>query len=119
MRRFAFRLALRLGRADVDGMLRSMTARQFREWSVFAELEPFGEDREDARFGSIVQIISNVHRDRKKKRAPFELYECTLAGGDVPTPEEVAAARPPTTWRRMKEIAKEIATQWMEGRGGG
>lgn len=115
MRRFAFRLALRLGVWDVDGMLRSMTSRQFREWSVFAELEPFGEDREDARFASVVQVISNVYRDRKKRRAPFELYECTLAGGDVPTPAEIAAAKPPTTWQRMKEIAM----QWVEGRGGG
>ncbi len=64
-------------------MLREMSAKQFHEWVMFSELEPFGEDREDARFASIVQVLMNAHRDVKKRSRPYTLGEAVLVGGDV------------------------------------
>ena len=102
MRRFAYRLALRLGRSNVDAMLRSMTAKQFHEWMVFAELEPFGEDREDARFGSVVQVLTNVYRNSKRHPSPYALAACVLKGGDA---FEEVQVREPQSWQKMKMLA--------------
>jgi hypothetical protein len=106
MRRFAYRLALRLGKPNVDAMLRSMTSIQLQEWVAFAELEPFGEDREDARIASIVRAV--VNSNRKK---PVTLEACILDGGDAVSS---AAPVPPKKkskehWKAMKAIAKEMS----------
>ena len=114
MRRFAYRLALRLGRSNVDAMLRSMTAKQFQEWMTFAELEPFGEDREDARFGSVVQVLTNVYRNSKKHPAPYTLAACVLEGGDA---FEGAQVRKPQSWQEMKMIGMTAAVASAKGKG--
>lgn len=51
------RLALQLGRADVDAMLESITSRQFAEWQAFFELEPFGSRWDDLRFGQLAAVL--------------------------------------------------------------
>lgn len=43
-------------------MLRSMTWTQFQEWLLYYQEEPFGEDRDDLRAGSVVAAIYNVNR---------------------------------------------------------
>jgi hypothetical protein len=50
-------MAVRLGRVNVDAMLRSLTAKQFAEWQAYARLEPFGETRADWRAASISKAI--------------------------------------------------------------
>lgn len=59
-RRFAYRLALNLGRADVDAMLDEMSAIQFREWMAYAELEPFGGDVDEIRSAQLRALIMNA-----------------------------------------------------------
>jgi hypothetical protein len=39
---FSFRLALALGRLDVDEMLSEMSAKEFREWRAYTIVEPWG-----------------------------------------------------------------------------
>lgn len=85
-------------------MLRSMTARQLLEWQTFAELEPFGEDREDARFGSVVQVMANANRNPQKRPRPYTLEECTLSGGDL------APGR--GRRRQSAEEMKAVARMW-------
>jgi hypothetical protein len=53
------RLALQLGRADVDLMLGEITSRQFAEWQAFFELEPFGSRWEDLRAGQAAAVVRN------------------------------------------------------------
>jgi hypothetical protein len=88
-RRFAYRLALKLGYVDVNRMLGQISTRQFSEWRAYADLEPFDEERADLRAASIVQAIVNT--SRRKGTPAFKLKDCTLLfneGGDVPqTPE--------------------------------
>ena len=81
-----------------------MTSKQFHEWVQFAEFEPFGETREDARFASVVQVLTNVHRNTKLHPRPFELYDCVLTGGDA-----YDEARKPKqqTWQDMKAIGMQ------------
>lgn len=113
MRRFAYRLALRLGWSNVNAMLRGMTSKQFQEWMVFAGLEPFGEDREDARSGSVVQVLMNAYRDSKQHPQPYVLAECVLTGGDA---FEGVPLRKAQTWQEMKMIGM-IAAGASRGKG--
>lgn len=82
-------------------MLREMTARELAEWQAFALAEPFGEDREDARFGSIVQILANINR--KKHSRAYQLRECVVSPGDA-----FASASAKQDWRQMKMIAQML-----------
>lgn len=56
------------GEVNVDAMLRRITAKQFRQWEVYNELEPFGEFRDDVRAAQITAMIFNMAvavKDRK------------------------------------------------------
>lgn len=48
---FVFRLALELGRVDVEGVLREVTWREIRYWMAFDRIQPFGSERDDLRSG--------------------------------------------------------------------
>jgi len=76
-------MAVRLGRANVDALGRSLTAKQFMGWEHYAQLEPFNELRDDYRFASIVQILANLYR--AKNQRPYSLQDFVLQFGE---PEE-------------------------------
>lgn len=107
-----YRLALRLGWSDPYSMLRGMSARVLQEWMEFARVEPFGEDREDARFASVVQVVSNAHRDRKKRHRPYQLEDCVLAGGDA---FSGATPKPIQSWQAMKAIGAAMTMGSQKG----
>jgi hypothetical protein len=56
-------------------MLRSITIRQFQEWRAYADLEPFDEERADARAAQVVQAI---HTHSRSKATPKSLKDCML-----------------------------------------
>lgn len=59
-----YRLALRVGEWDVDGMLDRMTSRQRAMWEAFYEMEPWGEQRDDLRTGMLISAIDRfLHGD--------------------------------------------------------
>ena len=62
------------GELNVEAMLRRLTAKQFRAWEIYSELEPFGELRADYRAASIVQMIYNVNRGEKQKALPLQEF---------------------------------------------
>lgn len=77
MRQFAFRLALKLGRWDVDALLAEMPRRAFLEWLAYHEMEPWSEDRADARAAIVSCLIYNVNRRRgapAKRPGDFMAY---------------------------------------------
>jgi hypothetical protein len=51
----------------VGDMLRRMSSLELTEWLAFAQIEPFGEWRDDFRTGLLAAVIANPHR---KKGAP-------------------------------------------------
>jgi len=61
-RRFALRLALQLGYANVDEMLSEISAREFSEWIAYYQIEPFGILAEDAIAAHGKAIYVNSHR---------------------------------------------------------
>ncbi len=73
---------MKLGVANVDRMLRSLTAKQFAEWRAYAAIDPFEETRQDYRIASIVQMLANVNRDPKRRQTPYELEEMRLKFGE-------------------------------------
>lgn len=84
-------------------MLSQMTAREFREWLVFNSLEPFLEERVGDLFASVVQLLMNVHRDRRKRRSPFDLKAARLYFGDE-------NAKGKTDWKLVAEQMRTMAT---------
>jgi hypothetical protein len=92
-------MAVKLGRVNVDAMLRSITAKQFQEWEAYAKLEPFNELRDDYRFASIVAMIFNMAVAVKDRKT---LAEFVLPFGEQPEP-------PPKKPEELEFWAKMIA----------
>lgn len=82
-------------------MLRRMSAKTFFEWQVFANLEPFEPERADARTGTIVMMLANVHR--KKGSRAWTLAQCTPMFGDATAPKKT-----PKSWQQMQAMAAQL-----------
>ena len=85
-------------------MLRSITAEQLQGWRHFAELEPFGEMRQDYRIASIVQALYNINRDPKVHRKPFPIEDFLLRFG---TQERETVKR--QSWKEQKALLMALA----------
>lgn len=96
-------MAVRLGRVNVDALLRSLTAKQFIEWQHYAEMEPFSEVRADYRAASIVQMIANVNRGAKQKALKIE--DVLLKFGEQ-------EPRKPQSWQEKLAIAHMVANAY-------
>lgn len=48
-----------------------ISSHEFAEYWVHHELEPWGMEREDLRFGIVAATVANANRDPKKKAQPF------------------------------------------------
>lgn len=90
-------------------MLREMTHVQLQEWMVFAELEPFSEERMDYRFGSLALILSNAHRNSKTHPSPYSLEDTTLMFGDSPRPQKKQM-----DWQAMKALGQAMTEKSKE-----
>lgn len=54
------RLALKLGRADVDKMLAELSPQQLIEWKAYEKLEPFGDEWRQT--STIATVVANEIR---------------------------------------------------------
>lgn len=77
-------------------MLRSLTAKQFRNWELYDEMEPFGEKRADYRTASIVQVIANVNRGTQTPA--YKLEDFVLPFGDEPS------TKPKQSWQEQLKL---------------
>ncbi len=76
-------------------------------------LAPFAEERQDYRIARVVEVLMNVHRDTKKKRTPFTIYEIMndLRFGDMPEQLPPAPTRRQSTaeqWAIIKQMAEAM-----------
>ena len=67
-------MALALGYANVDAMMREMTAQQFDEWIAFYQLEPFGIMADDAIMAHWKAIYVNAHQKKGKPAIKAEKF---------------------------------------------
>lgn len=78
----------------MDALARSITAKQFIEVMTFAELEPFGELRQDYRIASVRETVFNMAVQQKDRR-PLEDFLLNFGDDDrkpkQQTPEAMAA----------------------------
>ena len=94
-------MAARFGILHVErDVLRGLTAKQFRGWEHYYELEPEEEIRADYRAASIVQILYNINRGKGQKALTLE--EALLKFGG-------AAEKPKQTAEQQFAILKVLA----------
>jgi hypothetical protein len=60
------------GELDVEAMLRRLTGKQFREWEMYNQIEPFGELRADYRTAVIEKMLYDVNGGAKQKALTVE-----------------------------------------------
>jgi hypothetical protein len=92
-------LAVKLGKVNVAQMLRSLTAKQFMEWEIYAQLEPFSELRDDYRAASIAAMVFNMAVGVKDRKP---ISEFVLPFGEPPEKKQ-------QTWQEQEQIARLIA----------
>lgn len=97
-RRFAYRLALKMGRVDVTQMLRELSAQELDAWRFYESLEPFEEYRADWRNAHIIATLANIYRAKggrvhkiSEHVLPFDQKE-----------------KKKSTWQNMKATAQSI-----------
>lgn len=83
--RFAHRLALALGRADVRGMLRELTSEQFARWEAYFLLEPFGPPGDDVRAARVCASVANF--SAKYRKADWAQADFMPAPPERPEPK--------------------------------
>jgi hypothetical protein len=98
-------------------MLRGMTAAALLAWEHYDALEPFGESRDDIRFGHLALIAAQAARSAeslvamkagKHYKAPpaLKLKDFVLEFGE---PDEAPPERKKPDWRFQKQVALAIA----------
>lgn len=81
------------GELDVEAMLLRLTAKQFRNWEIYYDLEPFGEMRADYRAASITQMLYNVNRGSKQKALPITEFLLKYDADPPPKQDQLALMR--------------------------
>lgn len=82
-------------------MLRSISMRQFIEWQVFSEVEPFDETRADYRTSAIIATLMNIYR--KKRAKAIKLSDVALLFGDS------VRVKPQADWKALKAMGQLAA----------
>ena len=75
MRLFAYRLALALGRVDVDAMLAAMSADQLKEWMEYYRYEPWGQERADYRSAIVAHTVAVSAGAQRKDKRPLRIAD--------------------------------------------
>lgn len=103
MRRFLFRLALSLGKTVAE-LERDLGPREFAEWIAYAQIEPFGPDRQDYAVAIVAHTVAQTMGGKSAR---------SLTPRDfLPFPQGVAAQRaemsPDLIAARMQQFAGEV-----------
>jgi len=120
-RYFAYQLAERLGRANVDALLRSLTAKQFREWEEYARLRPWEDtDRRadwraalvtkqifdsNQRLVDVVLAAAGVAKHKRPRFVELELKDFLL---QWESDEDASKPRRKQTWQEQWKIVERI-----------
>ena len=89
-RMFSLRLALAMGRVDVDVMLDGIEERQLMEWMAYDRLQPFGDDRADLRSALAASAFCNSMGAKTK---PLDFMPFAGPGAEQDAEQQIATAR--------------------------
>lgn len=67
-------------------ILRGLTAKEFRAWEIYHEVEPFGDLRADYHAAQVVQMLHAVNRGKGQKALTLE--ECLLKFAQEEKPKQ-------------------------------
>lgn len=81
-------MAAHLGIWDVDKLADEMPAYLLAEWVAYYSVEPFGEERADARNAITAATVYNSHR-RKGKAAKVEDYMPKFSQPEKQSPDDM------------------------------
>jgi hypothetical protein len=98
------------GEWNINKIARGMTAKQFIEWGLYAQMDPFGDVRGDIQAASIVQMVFNMAVSAKDRKP---LKDFLLKFGDA-----VEEKKPSQPWQEKKAIAMTIAMAYAKSRAG-
>ena len=79
-----FELALALG-YPVRVLQQQMTSKEFEQWKVFKQLNPWGLDRLDTNFAMLASVLANIWR--RKDSPVYKISDFALKYGN-PEPVE-------------------------------
>lgn len=87
--------------------MRQMTAREFRAWELYDQVEPIGSIRSDYQSAQIVQALVNANRTKKDKVVKLE--QCLLKFG--PAEEEKQKKSPDQIFSILRLLAAAHANE--------
>lgn len=91
-------------------MISSIPPRLFAEWRAYAQLEPFGEFRDDLRIAKLEQALWNIHAcDYKVRPNGFTIDEFLLNIGDQKPRSDKKKAEVEPLWKRQKRALMHLA----------
>lgn len=87
----------------VKELLCRIDSRELTEWQVYANLEPFGEERADLRMATLAALLAEINRDRTRNKKPFTPEDFMPRFGPpvVPEPEPETLLNKMTTWQAV------------------
>jgi len=71
-------------------MLAKMTGLQMQEWEWFYQVEPFGAEVEELRFGQISSTLANIKRSANSKAFTASDFLVTFAKSHQPKKQQTA-----------------------------
>jgi hypothetical protein len=74
----------------VDFMLAKMTGLQMQDWEWFFQIEPFGAEVEELRFGQISSTLANIKRSENSKAFCASDFFVTFQKSHKPRSEQTA-----------------------------
>lgn len=83
-------------------MLAGISSRLLSEWMLYAQVEPFGEERADLRSAIVASTVANVQRDAKQHREPY------TAADFMPRFELPEEPDPEERWRRILQKVEHL-----------
>ncbi len=75
------RLARELGHPSPKVMVKSMTAREYRDWHEHFSNHPFSHELIDYHGAQLCWLYANANRDKDKQREPFKLSDFMYPDG--------------------------------------
>jgi len=121
------RLALKLGRPDVDAMLAGMSVEQLVEWRAFELLEPFGGREAERRMAMLCATMVNLWSKNKAGIDNFMRPEPEFgtkptrsawlsAMGSVENVAEASGSAVSVTKKPATEAEKDRTSEWLLAR---
>ena len=89
-------------------MASQISARKFREWEVYAELEPFGAPAGFWQAGVVASTIANVNRTKKSQKAfsPEDFMPQNLTSQSEPVEPQDVGEQVIMAFREMEQLQR-------------